>query len=141
MKLTSAPVAARTTVCSASICDSCGGSCFSFSLTYALRTNNSPNGIGELYSYLPLTGNNADVLAKVPPKTIESNNYGFSVGRGALTFHRGAWNTIAERISLNDPGKSNGKCCSAPLKKLYFAENIHLRKNTNMDQRYNGPSR
>jgi len=67
------------------------------------------NGIGELYSYLPLTSNNADVLAKVPPKTIESNNYGFSVGRGALTFHRGAWNTIAERISLNDPGKSNGK--------------------------------
>lgn len=84
---------------------------------FALRTNNSANGIGELYSYLPLTSNNADILAKVPPKTIESNNYGFSVGRGALTFHRGAWNTIAERISLNDPGKSNGKYCSAPLKK------------------------
>ena len=95
---------------------------------FVLRKNNSSNGIGELYSYLPLTSNNAKVLANVPPKTVENNNYGFSVGRGAWTFHRGAWNTIAERILLNDPGKSNGEHCSAPSKrKQDFIKYIYLR--------------
>jgi hypothetical protein len=56
-----------------------------------------------------LTSNNAAVLAKVPPQTIENPEYGFSVGRGAWTFHANAWNTIAERIKLNDPGGNNGK--------------------------------
>jgi hypothetical protein len=84
---------------------------FLFLDMFVLKSHGSANGIGELYSYLPLTSHNAEVLANVPPKTVESSNYGFSVGRGAWTFRRGAWNTIAERISLNDPGKSNGKYC------------------------------
>jgi hypothetical protein len=73
-----------------------------------LDLNDSTNGAGELYAYLPLTKNNAEVFAKVPPQTIEDPNYGYSVGRGAWTFHANAWNTIAERIKLNDPGKKNG---------------------------------
>jgi hypothetical protein len=75
---------------------------------FILRPNDSTNGDGELYAYLPLTDHNAAVLAKVPPETIENSSYGYSVGRGAWTFNRGAWNTIAERILLNDPGKNNG---------------------------------
>lgn len=68
----------------------------------------SADGAGEVYAYLPMTENNANVLAKVPPKTIENPDYGFSVGRGAWTFPAGAWSVVAERIKLNDPGKNNG---------------------------------
>ncbi|KAF8583061.1 polysaccharide lyase family 14 protein [Ramaria rubella] len=52
------------------------------------------NGAGELYSYLPLTDDNAAVLAAIPSRTIENSDFWFSVGRGAWT--------------LNDPGKNNG---------------------------------
>jgi Polysaccharide lyase 14 len=67
--------------------------------------------MGELYAYLPLTENNAAVLATVPPKTIENPDFGFSVGRGSWTFNAGAWNVIAERVRLNDPGQNNGMHC------------------------------
>jgi len=65
-------------------------------------------GAGEVYAYLPLTSTNSERLGAVPPQSIENPDYGFSVGRGAWTFHRGAWNVIAERIQLNDPGQNNG---------------------------------
>lgn len=68
----------------------------------------SASGLGEVYTYLPLTEVNADVLKSVPPKTIENPDYGFSVGRGAWTFQAGAWNTVAELIKLNNPGQNDG---------------------------------
>lgn len=66
------------------------------------------SGQGELYSYLPLTSaNNASLLA-VPPKSYTNPDYGISVGRGSFTFPAGQWVTVAQRIKLNDVGKSNG---------------------------------
>ncbi|KAF8526876.1 hypothetical protein BU17DRAFT_40262 [Hysterangium stoloniferum] len=65
-------------------------------------------GAGELYTYLPLTQSNAKRLSMVPPLTIGNPQYGFSVGRGAWTFHAGSWTVIAEQVRLNDPGKKNG---------------------------------
>lgn len=76
-----------------------------FDLRFMWRTD----GLGELYAYLPLTDDNAAVLATVPPETIENPDYGFSVGRGAWTFPAGAWTTIAERVKVNDPDSLNGE--------------------------------
>ena len=78
-----------------------------------LKSYNSENGkngggAGELYTYLPITQKNEDVLSKVPPQFIKKDPFGFEVGRGAWTFPKGAWTTIAERVKLNDPGKTNG---------------------------------
>lgn len=101
----------KTTEMIVSTCDSCGGSlhsCFSHDLGVHTEAHHSTDGAGELYTYLPVTDNNAAVLAAVPPETIENSNFGFSVGRGSWTFNAGAWNVIAERVVLNDPGKNNG---------------------------------
>lgn len=90
---------------------SCGGT---YTVGYSLIKLSHPvipisaGGLGEIYAYLPLTEVNAHVLMDVPPKTIENPDYGFSVGRGAWTFQAGAWNTVAERIKLNKPGKNDG---------------------------------
>ncbi|GJJ13470.1 hypothetical protein Clacol_007724 [Clathrus columnatus] len=75
---------------------------------FDLRLMWRANGAGEVYAYLPLSENNAQVLATVPPMSVENPDYGFSIGRGAWTFRPGAWNVVAERIKLNDPGKNNG---------------------------------
>ncbi|KIJ43192.1 polysaccharide lyase family 14 protein [Sphaerobolus stellatus SS14] len=76
-----------------------------FDLRFMWRTD----GLGELYAYLPLTDGNAQILASVPPLTIENPDYGFSVGRGAWTFPAGTWTVIAERVKLNDPEDTNGE--------------------------------
>ncbi len=68
-----------------------------------------PNGEGELYTYLPLTQQNANAQLAVPPQTIENSDYGFSVGRGSFNFTAGQWYTVAERIILNDPNASDGE--------------------------------
>ena len=65
-------------------------------------------GSGELYTYLPFDDVNASQLLKVPPKSYENPNYGFSVGRGAFYFAAGKPMTITERIKLNDIGLANG---------------------------------
>ncbi|KAF8583064.1 polysaccharide lyase family 14 protein [Ramaria rubella] len=85
-----------------------GGRQFNRSECFDLRFMWRTAGAGELYAYLPLTDNNAEVLATVPPETIENPDYGFSVGRGSWTFTAGAWTVIAERVQLNDPDKNNG---------------------------------
>lgn len=64
--------------------------------------------MGELYTYLPLTSENSAALLTVPPLTIENTDYGFSVGRGAFNFTAGVWQTVSERIKLNDPDSYNG---------------------------------
>ncbi|KAJ3523689.1 hypothetical protein NMY22_g11334 [Coprinellus aureogranulatus] len=64
------------------------------------------NGVGELYTYLPITEHNAAQQRKVPPQSIENSDYGFSVGRGAFDFKGavGNWMSIATRVKLNDIG-------------------------------------
>ena len=66
------------------------------------------DGAGELYTYLPLTDQNAAAQLAVPG-SIENTDYGFSVGRGSYSFPAGEWTTVLQRIQLNDPGEYNGQ--------------------------------
>jgi hypothetical protein len=65
-------------------------------------------GSGEVYAYMPEFEKNTEVLLAVPPKSCGNYQYGISVGRGAFTFPRGQWVTVAERVKLNDLGEENG---------------------------------
>ena len=76
---------------------------------FDLRLMWRSNGTGELYTYLPLTEQNAAAQEAVPPLTVENDDYGFSVGRGSFTFPAGQWVTILQRIKLNDPASYNGQ--------------------------------
>lgn len=65
--------------------------------------------MGELYAYLPFHDENTVQLMKVPPKSIQNLDYGFSVGRGSFRFNSGGeGDIITERIKLNEIGASNG---------------------------------
>ncbi len=68
------------------------------------------NGVGELYTYLPLDKKNSEILQKVPPRSFANGNYGFSVGHGAFKWEEavGDWVAVACRIKLNDVGSENG---------------------------------
>ncbi|KAJ6624152.1 hypothetical protein B0H10DRAFT_2174541 [Mycena sp. CBHHK59/15] len=68
-------------------------------------------GVGELYTYLPLTPQNREKLLSVPPSSKENADYGFSVGRGAFKFDIavGKWVSLAFRVKLNGIGANNGE--------------------------------
>lgn len=68
------------------------------------------NSVGELYTYLPLTAENASQLLAVPPLSRKNADYGFSVGRGAfhLDIAIGKWVAVAFRVKMNDLGAKNG---------------------------------
>lgn len=71
------------------------------------------NGEGELYTYLPSHENpgfeaNRN-LCDVAPSSHCNPTYGASVGRGAFDFKSGQWNTVSQRVRLNDVGRSNGE--------------------------------
>jgi len=66
-------------------------------------------GKGEIYAYIPLNDTNTDRLLEVPPESHKNPDYGFSVGRGAFKFPKGAWTTIAERVKLNNVGQADGE--------------------------------
>ena len=66
-------------------------------------------GKGEIYAYILPNKSNMDRLLEVPPESLENPDYGFSVGRGAFKFPKGAWTTIAERVKLNTVGKVDGQ--------------------------------
>jgi hypothetical protein len=70
------------------------------------------HGVGELYAYLPPLDCNTRQLLAVPPLSIQNPDFGYSVGRGSFTFktEEHGWNTIAQRVRLNDVGCENGKC-------------------------------
>ncbi|KAF8963165.1 polysaccharide lyase family 14 protein [Flammula alnicola] len=78
---------------------------------FDLRPMWRPDSVAELYSYLPITPENRAQLSAVPPRSIESKDYGYSVGRGAYHLDRavGGWVTLAFRIKLNDLGSNNGE--------------------------------
>ncbi|KAJ7143612.1 polysaccharide lyase family 14 protein [Mycena crocata] len=69
-------------------------------------------GLGELYTYLPLTATNRERLLAVPPSSKENSDYGFSVGRNAFKFDVavGKWVTLAFRVKLNTIGCDDGSC-------------------------------
>ena len=70
-------------------------------------------GEGELYTYLPAPENPGfeanEKLCNVPPSSYCNSVYGASVGRGAFGFTSGRWNTVSQRVRLNDVGQSNGE--------------------------------
>ena len=66
------------------------------------------NGQSELYTYLLDTEANTNAQLRVP-SSHRNPDFGFSVGRGLVSFPRGQWVTVSERIKLNDIGASNGE--------------------------------
>ncbi|KAF7364797.1 Polysaccharide lyase family 14 protein [Mycena venus] len=56
-------------------------------------------GLGELYTYLPLTPTNRERLLAVPPSSKENSDYGFSVGRGAFNFDIAAGKWVSPSVS------------------------------------------
>ncbi|KAJ7690344.1 polysaccharide lyase family 14 protein [Mycena rosella] len=68
-------------------------------------------GLGELYTYLPLTANNRERLLAVPPSSKENSDYGFSVGRSAFKFDIavGKWVSLSFRVKLNTVGAEDGE--------------------------------
>ncbi|KAL0945406.1 hypothetical protein HGRIS_000898 [Hohenbuehelia grisea] len=77
-------------------------SCFSTRLMWR------PSGAGEFYTYLPQVWENKK-QCRVQPKSHCNPRYGASVGRGSFYFEGGRWNTVTERIRLNDVGEANGE--------------------------------
>ncbi|GAA5948145.1 hypothetical protein JCM3765_007128 [Sporobolomyces pararoseus] len=77
--------------------------CFSTRLMF--RTG----GKGELYLYAPKSNpDQLESLCKTAPLSYCDSSYGFSIGRGAWTFERGAWSNIRQEIRLNTPGIADG---------------------------------
>lgn len=67
-----------------------------FSVRYMFRTN----GQGEIYMYVDKDWQDSDICS-VPPRSICNAKYGISVGRGAFSFQKGAWNKLEQIVSLN----------------------------------------
>ena len=42
------------------------------------------------------------------PLSHKNPDFGFSVGRGAFSFPKGVWTTVAERVKLNTIGQADG---------------------------------
>ncbi|EGN97512.1 polysaccharide lyase family 14 protein [Serpula lacrymans var. lacrymans S7.3] len=75
---------------------------------FNLRLMWRASGKGEIYAYMPLNNINTKQLLAVPPKSVLNNDYGISVGKGPYTLSTGLWITIAQRVKLNTPGKTDG---------------------------------
>jgi len=67
------------------------------------------NGRAEVYAYLPSDEENKKILSKIPPISILSSDYGFSIGRGSWAFVPGQWTTVAIRTRLNTIGNRDGE--------------------------------
>ena len=66
--------------------------------------------MGEIYNYLPVGAHDADPdYCTMAPFSTCNPDYGDSVARGAFTFPKGAWTTVAQRLKMNDMGQSNGE--------------------------------
>jgi len=84
------------------------GRCFNFRLMWRSE------GKGEIYAYLMPHSCNTDVLTRIPPRSKQNQDYGFSVGMGSFRLSREGetsdpWLTIVERVKLNDIGVANGE--------------------------------
>ncbi|KAJ3051238.1 hypothetical protein HK097_007777 [Rhizophlyctis rosea] len=66
------------------------------------------SGSAEIYLYVQDKKQDPG-FCKVPPLSVCNGVYGNSIGRGAFTYTPGKWQTLMQRIVLNDPGKTNGR--------------------------------
>ncbi|KAG9076403.1 hypothetical protein FRC06_009523 [Ceratobasidium sp. 370] len=103
-----------------------------WSLRYMWRAE----GEGELYAYLPSDAestNKANVCYEggKPNKTCDLG-YGWSLGRGSWKWTPGTWQTIAQKITLNDAGKANGSVETyIDGKKIHTVDNVIIRTHKN----------
>lgn len=69
--------------------------------------------LNDSQTYLPnsnVAGYEANTrICDVAPYSECNPNFGASVGRGSFNFTSGHWNTVAQRVRMNDPGKDNGE--------------------------------
>ncbi|CUA68734.1 polysaccharide lyase family 14 protein [Rhizoctonia solani] len=67
------------------------------------------NGAAEVYTYLPPSAESANKKAVCSGSDDHcTGDYGWSLGRGVWNWKVGAWQTIAQKVTLNTPGKSDG---------------------------------
>ncbi|KAG8744011.1 hypothetical protein FRC10_010990 [Ceratobasidium sp. 414] len=88
-----------------------------WSLRYMWRTA----GDGELYAYLP---SDAESTNKANPNKTCDLGYGWSLGRGTWKWTPGTWQTIAQKITLNDVDKAHG-----PVETYLDSKNVHTINN------------
>lgn len=104
----------KTNDANASASGSCGGTLVDSHQLYRASYLFFPRGAakGELYPYIPLNDTNTDRILEVP-NSHKNPDFGFSVGRGAFKFSKGAWTTVAERVKLNTVGQADGSSLSS----------------------------
>lgn len=75
-----------------------------------------PNLFQSSFTFPPLTRSSRYSItsalcsnAPIPGENVCSTGYGSSLGRGSFKFQVGQWNTVAQRIKLNTPGKADGE--------------------------------
>ena len=85
-------------------------------------------GKGELYAYLPPSAKSSNKAAVCEGNRTCDEDYGWSLGRGSWMFTPGKWQTIAQKVTLNDVGKPNGSVVLyVDGKEVYAANNMMLR--------------
>lgn len=88
---------------------------------------------GELYPYIPLNDTNTDRMLEIP-NSHKNPDFGFSVGRGAFKFPKGAWTTVAERVKLNTVGYADGRSLSLVIFDIHLLTPfISCRRNRTLD--------
>ncbi|KAJ3293384.1 hypothetical protein HK104_004513 [Borealophlyctis nickersoniae] len=65
-------------------------------------------GVAEIYLYVE-DALQVDAFCKVPPVSVCNPQYGNSIGRGAWSWQTGKWQKVMQRITLNTPGKPDGR--------------------------------
>ncbi|KAJ3145504.1 hypothetical protein HDU86_000890 [Geranomyces michiganensis] len=75
-----------------------------FSTRYMFRKA----GAAEIYLYVD-ADEQVDEFCQIPPLTVCNGAYGNSVGRGSFTWATGKWQSVLQRITLNTPGKNDGR--------------------------------
>jgi len=89
------------------------------------------DGEGELYGYFPPSAKAQNKKAVCSSgNTSCDGDYGWSLGRGKWTWTPGTWQTMAQKITLNDAGQNNGHVVIyIDGKEVYTADNLVLRMN------------
>ena len=125
---TDVPVEGKTIAANALVFVLCGGDCRKCFYTHSLTDLCCLRGAarGEIYAYVPLNDNNTQRLLEVLPESHKNPDYGFSVGRGAFTFPKGTWTTVAERVRLNKVGQADGQSFLPPNLNKCFKMRLYL---------------
>jgi hypothetical protein len=85
-----------------------GGKDAGASACFSTRLMWRPRGEGELYLYAP-RDKQAKGVCKTHPKSVCSDDYGMSIGRGSFRWATGRWTEVRQTVRLNTPGKADGR--------------------------------